>query len=124
MPINPSTLAGLQGIASTPLARAAVRYWWVTIPIGLAAYRSWQRRKAKEGSAHPLDVLLDVAPLIGLVSTAILLNEKVGQMEARQAQAAAPRPKPSPIPPGAPVTDADFTPRPEARHARLAAADA
>jgi hypothetical protein len=116
MPVDRTALAGLGALAQTPLARAAVKYWWVSLPIGYAAYRSWQQRKAK-GGAHPLDVVMDIAPLVGLVGTLVLINEHIKRNEVAAPAAA----KPSPIPPGAEITDADFTTRPdEARRARLA----
>lgn len=98
-----AALGALSNIAQAPLVRAAVRYWWVTVPIGFAAWRAYQRRKAKDGDAHPVDVLLDVAPMVGLVAGLVALNENLRRSEERQ--------------PAAPVARAAQPPKPTAREA-------
>ena len=98
--IPPQMIQGLGNLATTPLARAAVRYWWATVPIGYVAYTRFQERK-KKGDVTLGGVLSDVAPILGLVSTLLLLNQ---MFETREAKAAA-----NPLAPTGPVTDASFT---------------
>jgi hypothetical protein len=101
-------LGSLGEVMQTPLARAVVKYWWVSLPIGYAAYLSFQRRKAKEGKAHPIDILHDISPLICLVGTLVAVNATLQAQHAQQtadaAQAAA-----SVKPVAAQVRDADFS---------------
>lgn len=101
-----AALGALSNVAQAPLVRAAVRYWWVTVPLGFAAWRAYQRRKAKDGDAHPVDVLLDVAPMVGLVVGVVSLNEAMRRAEERQPAAPVARQAPQPKPP---ARDADFT---------------
>jgi hypothetical protein len=88
-----AALGSMPAILQSPLARAVVKYWWVTVPIGYAAWVSYQRRKAKEGKVHPIDVLHDVAPIIGIVGTLVAVNATIAAHEAKAtanaAQAAA-----------------------------------
>jgi len=98
-----AALGSLGDIVRSPLARAAVRYWWVAIPIGYAAWRSYQARKAK-GAVNPMDVVLDTAPVVSLIATLVLLNSALA---AGQPQQATPMAKPAP---GPTIREADFTP--------------
>jgi hypothetical protein len=112
-----NAIGGLGDIMGSPLARAAVKYWWVAVPIGYCAWRSWQMRKAK-GSVNAMDVVLDTAPVVSLIATLVLLNSALKstaptpvaatvRAPAKPAPAAAPRASDGPV-----IRDADFTPRP------------
>lgn len=107
-----AALGSLGDIARSPLARAAMKYWWVAIPIAYAGWRSYQKHKAK-GTVNFVDVTLDVAPLVGLVGTLVLLNKVLGDSEAQTppVTAAPPRSAATPINRQM-IKDADFTPRP------------
>jgi hypothetical protein len=111
-----NAMGSLGDIVQSPLARAAVRYWWVAIPIGYCAWRSWQQRKAK-GAVNPMDVVLDTAPVVSLIATLVLLNSALKTCQPAPV-AATVRPTPAPAaaatkPSAGPVIrDADFTPKP------------
>lgn len=112
-----NALGSIGDIVQSPLAKAAIRYWWVALPIGYCAWRSWQGRKAK-GAVNPMDVVLDTAPVISLIATLVLLNSAlktcqptpvaatVRPQQPRQ-PAAAPKASDGPV-----IRDADFTPKP------------
>jgi hypothetical protein len=100
-----AALGSLGDIVKSPLARAAVKYWWVAIPIGYAAWRSYQTRKAK-GSVDPMEVVLDTAPVVSLIATLVLLNSALAANHSAPAQPAA-----KPAGPGPVIRDADFTPK-------------
>lgn len=101
-----AALGNLGALVQSPLARAAVKYWWVALPIAYAGWRSYQRQKAK-GSVDPFAIALDVAPLIAMVGTLVIINQSL-----RDGHQAAPPPmaKRTPIAPDQPITDAEFTP--------------
>ncbi len=90
-------LAGIQQLIQTPLARGAVRYWWVTVPLGALGWHYWKQRSAK-GEANVGHLVQDMVPAVGLVATLLTLNALLGKQEA----------KVSALPPG-PIKDADFT---------------
>lgn len=111
-----NAMGSLGDIVQSPLCRAAIRYWWVALPIGYCAWRSWQSRKAK-GSVNAMDVVLDTAPVVSLIATLVLLNSALKstaapvaatvRAQAKPAAAAAPRASDGPV-----IRDADFTPKP------------
>jgi hypothetical protein len=107
-----SAMGSLGDIAQSPLARAAIRYWWVALPIGYCAWRSWQGRKAK-GSVNAMDVVLDTAPIVSLIATLVLLNSALKTCQptpvAATVRPQAPAPAKGPV-----IRDADFTPKPQA----------
>lgn len=92
-------LQGLGNLLQTPLARGALRYWWVTVPLGALGWHYWQTRK-KDGSATVGNLVHDMVPAVGLVGTLITLNSVMEKQEARKATA--------PLPQG-PIKDAEFT---------------
>lgn len=98
----------LGNLANSPVARAAARYWWVILPIGLAAWAKYRERKERDGKASWIDVAIDVSPLIGAIGVVVTLNDMARQAEerAQQQAAQAPRPRPAPMP----ARDADFQP--------------
>lgn len=93
-------LAGLQQIAQTPLARGAVRYWWVSVPLFALGWHYYKQRQ-KEGKATVGQLVHDMVPAVGLVGTLLTLNTLIAAKEAKA-------PQRSPLPPG-PIKDADFT---------------
>jgi hypothetical protein len=107
-----AALGSLGALVQSPLARAAVKYWWVALPIAYAGWRSYQRQKAK-GSVDPFAIALDVAPLVTLVGTLVIINQTL-----RDGYQAPPPPmaKRMPIAPDQPITDAEFTPGAPAAH--------
>jgi hypothetical protein len=109
-----SAMSSLGELASCPLARAAVRYWWLAVPIGYCAWRSWQTRKAK-GAVNAMDVVLDTAPVVSLIATLVLLNSalKSSQPTPVAATVRAPaKPQQAGAAAGPVIRDADFTPKP------------
>ncbi len=100
-----AALGSLGALVQSPLARAAVKYWWVALPIAYAGWRSYQRQKAK-GSVDPFAIALDVAPLVTLVGTLVIINQSL----AAGYQAPPPMAKRMPVAPDQPITDAEFTP--------------
>src|SRR5882724_2355096 len=95
-------LQGLGSFLQTPLARGALRYWWVSLPLAGLGYHYYRQRQ-KNGGATVGNIIHDVAPPVMLVATLLTLNEYLGSKE--QAMAAAP-------PVRGPVKDADFTTSP------------
>lgn len=91
-------LQGLGNLLQTPLARGALRYWWVTVPLGALGWHYWKTRQ-KDGSATVGNLVHDMVPAVGLVGTLITLNSVMEKQEAR---------KTAPIPAG-PIRDAEFT---------------
>lgn len=99
MPVGPqiagaarqAALGSLGEIVRSPIARATLKYWWVTVPIVYAAWRSWQKRK-KQGEANPIDILMDVSPLVAAIGTLVVINASLANSEARKAAPAAASP--------------------------------
>lgn len=91
-------LQGLGNLLQTPLARGALRYWWVTVPLGALGWHYWNERK-KAGEANVGNLVRDMVPAVGLVGTLLTLNSVLEKQEARKA---APRPM-------GPIKDAEFT---------------
>lgn len=105
-----AAMGSLGDLAQSPLARATIKYWWVALPIAYVGWRSYQKRKAA-GKVEIADVIIDMAPLIGLVGTLVMLNHTYAVNERNAAPApAAPRPLAALAP--ASIKDADFTTRP------------
>ncbi len=94
-------LQGLGNLLQTPLARGVMRYWWVTVPLGVLGYHYWKERKAS-GDQTVGNLIKDMAPAVGLVGTLLTLNAMMEKQEAARAST------PSPIPPG-PIKDAEFS---------------
>ncbi len=95
-------LGALGDIAGSALFRNAMKYWWVTLPIGYAAYAS-VRSRMKGKTLTPLGVVGDVAPAVSLVATLVMLNHTLEQRDQRTAAAVV-----SSIPPAG-IKDASFT---------------
>ena len=109
-----AALGSLGELARCPLAKAAVKYWWLAIPVGYCAWRSWQTRKAK-GDVNAMDVVLDTAPVVSLIATLVLLNSA---LKSSQPVPVAATVRPVATKAGAPaagpvIRDADFTPKPK-----------
>lgn len=101
--LPPQVIQQLSGLASLPIARYALRYWWVTLPLGYAGWVKYQERK-KKGEATLPNIIADFSPLVGVVATLVLLNHTLAQSEPPSAA--------SPIGAG-PVTDAQFSTQPK-----------
>ena len=108
MPVPAPSLGNLREVMQTPIARALARYWWVVVPIGLAAWVKYKERKEKDGKANWLDVAIDVSPLVGTLGVIVTINDLARQAEERERDrlAQAPRPRPAPLP----AREADFQP--------------
>ena len=114
-----SLSGGLGALTQAPLTKAAIRYWWVALPLGWVAWHSYQKRKVK-GKIDPTDLINDIAPAATLAMSLVLLDLGLRAQAAGQpmpvgglAPAPAPRPRPqAPIRPTGPVTDAEFVPKP------------
>lgn len=92
-------LQGLGNVLQTPLARGAIRYWWVTVPLAGLGWHYWQERK-KAGDASLGNLVKDMVPAVGLVGTLLTLNSIMEQQEKKQAA--------NPVPLG-PIKDAEFS---------------
>ena len=99
--MNPQVLAGIQSIATTPLAQGLVRYWWLSLPLGYLGWHYAQKRRS-EGKLNLPEIVNDLAPAVGIVVGLILLNETL----SRNAPS---RPTSSPL--QAQAKDATFTPQ-------------
>jgi hypothetical protein len=101
--LTPQILGHLGNFANTAIFRNAAKYWWVTLPLGYAAWGKYQERKRKN-EVTTANVIGDLAPLISVVATLVMLNNVLEQRES-----AAP-PKPNPLNPApGPVTEASFS---------------
>jgi hypothetical protein len=96
-------LQGLGSILSTPLARGAMRYWWLTVPLGGLGWYYWQQR-AKKNEANIGNLVHDIMPAVGVLGTMLTINALLAAQEAK-------RPAPAAMPAG-PIRDAEFTPGP------------
>ncbi len=99
-------LGGLAQMSRTSLVRTAIKHWWITAPLGFAAY-SILHQRYKKGELNLPNALTDLAPMVTLVATLVILNSTLEQSE--QAAGTAPA---APRPPLGPIRDASFTPTP------------
>lgn len=97
-------LGGLAQISRTSLVRTAIKHWWITAPLGFAAY-SVLHQRYKKGELNLPNALTDLAPMVTLVATLVILNNTLEQREQTAPVAAA-------RPPLGPIRDASFTPTP------------
>lgn len=100
--IPPQLAEQIAGLGNTPLVRAAVRYWWVALPFGYAAWAKYQERR-KKGEANLHNVLADLAPLAGTLAAIVTINYTLAQQQAQQPQPVAG------AAPGSNAKDASFT---------------
>ena len=94
-------LQGLGSILSTPLARGAMRYWWLTVPLGGLGWYYWQQR-AKKNDANVGNLIHDIMPAVGVLGTMLTINALLAAQEAKRPAV------PSPLP-VSPIKDAEFT---------------
>lgn len=92
-------LAGLA--ANQPLVQAAVKYWWLMIPSGIAMWSMLRGQKITTGSA-----LSAFATSFGPIIPLIMLSE----MLSKQNEAAPAGPPPAPTTIGGHIKDASFVP--------------
>lgn len=82
-PVAQAALAGaLGGIAQSPLARAAVRYWWLTLPVGYVAWDAYQASKERGGKVRVSTVVAQMSPAIMLLASVVMLNHTLRCAEA------------------------------------------
>lgn len=98
-------LGGVGAVANSALFRSAVKNWWVTAPLGYAAYVLIRERQRKKQLTVP-NVVSDLVPMVTLVATLVILNNVIEQREANTTSAAPGSAKP----PLGPIRDASFTP--------------
>jgi hypothetical protein len=118
-------LGGLGDIAQSGLFRAAVRNWWLTLPVGLVAWHSIQKRR-KAGTLTTMHVIGDMVPVITVVGTLVLLNHTLEEREkakpSRPALSAPPTVATLGIPQAEPINES-FTPQ-EGAHPVMAFTEA
>lgn len=78
-------MGGLGGVVSNPYTRLAIRYWWLAIPVGLAAWGKYQEKKA-QGKVRLHHILGTLGETIAPVTAIIALGEFARRDEARQFQ--------------------------------------
>jgi hypothetical protein len=109
-----TALSGLGTALRAPVLRAAAKHWWLTLPIGLLAWSSWQERK-KRGDASVQHLIADLTPAVTLAIGVVTLNLMLEERErVSPATAAKPASSPRPAPTPGAVKDADFTLKPKA----------
>jgi hypothetical protein len=74
-------MQGLGEFAKSPLAKMALRYWWVSIPLAYMVYGRIQDRRAKEKKIKPYMILSDVAATLGPVMTLVAMSELANKLE-------------------------------------------
>ncbi len=97
-------LGGLGSVANSALFRSALKNWWVTAPLGYAAFVLIRERQKKKQLTVP-NVVSDLVPMVTLVATLVILNNVIEQREG-----AAPASPTGAKPPLGPIRDASFTP--------------
>lgn len=102
---NPDFGRGLGNLLNTPLARGALRYWWVSAPIGLLGWHYWKQRQEKGEKPTIGHLIQDMAPVLSVVGAMVALNSVLDRQEQKAAASA--------MPPG-PIRDAQFTAQPAA----------
>ncbi len=100
-------LQGASEVVNSGLFRSALRSWWLTLPLGYAAY-AMIRQRQKKGELTIPNVFNDLAPMVTVVATIIVLNHTLEQRE----RMAPPAPQPQ-KPQLGPIRDAAFTPNDE-----------
>jgi hypothetical protein len=90
-------LGGLSGVVDNPLARLAMRYWWLSLPAGFAAYTKYRDRKAK-GEATMANLMTDLGMILAPILSVITLAEFSRREESTIV--------------GGQIKDAQFTPIP------------
>lgn len=96
-------LGGLGTLATSSLFRSAITNWWITAPLGYAAYTLIRDRQKKNQLTMP-NVINDIVPMVTLVASLVTLNYILKQQEAAQPAFTPPKP------PLGPIKDASFTP--------------
>lgn len=96
-------LQGLGNFLQTPLARGAIRYWWVSLPLAGLGYHYYRQRK-KNGGATVGNMVNDMVAPVVLVGSLLTINAFLATKEQTAAAA--------PAAPRGPVKDADFTTAP------------
>lgn len=84
-------LGALGAVAQAPLTKAALRYWWVTLPLGYLAWHSYRKRKAA-GTLDAANLINDLAPAATLAMSLVLLD-----VTLRSHQAATPAAPAAPV---------------------------
>lgn len=80
-PNNEFVMRGLGELARSPIAKMALRYWWVSIPLGYMIYGRIMDRKATEKKLKPYMILSDVAATLGPVMTLVAMSELASKLE-------------------------------------------
>ena len=87
-------MQALSGLASSPVAKLGLKYWWLAIPAGIAFWSKWKAR-----DKHDMGTIMeDLGCALGPVFPLILLVE---MMETNG--------KPQQVVVAGPVKDAQFT---------------
>src|SRR5690606_23417043 len=72
-------MQALSGLTNShPLLRAAVKYWWLSIPSGIALYSLIKARPKNTMATVMQDIATSMGPVVGL----ILLSESLERKEA------------------------------------------
>ncbi len=100
-PVLNQVLGGVGAVVGSPLFREAVRNWWLTAPLGYAAYVLIRRRQKRDELTVP-NVISDLAPMVTIVGTLVMLNHILSQRTPAAPVARAP----------VAARDASFTPNP------------
>jgi len=104
--LTPSLISSLAGIATkSPMARIALKYWWLSIPAGIALYGRIKKRRDKGEKIDCMSTLDDVGAVLTPVMPIIILGEMLAQQETaagmghlKQAQQIPPQSAPVPSP--------------------------
>src|SRR6056297_85962 len=86
------------GAFSHPLLKLALRYWWLSVPAGLALYGRIQERRAK-GETKIHHYFGATAEIVGPIMTVVAMAELAGKMQ-REGKLEPKSPPPPPQPSG------------------------
>jgi len=81
-------LGGLAGAVSNPLTRLALRYWWLSIPVGLSFYGRYKDRKKEHDDMKIYHLMTDLQSSLLPVTLIITLAEFARREERRKVQEA------------------------------------
>ncbi len=99
-------LGALGGLAGSSLFRNAVKHWYITGPLGVAAF-TLLRERHKKGQLTLATAISDLTPMVTLTATLVILNHTLETRDRAAAGAPAPAAPKAPL---GPIREASFTP--------------
>lgn len=70
-------------VTQSPMIKLALRYWWLSVPVGMALYGRYKARKKEDNEYKLYQAFDDFGMIMGPVMTFVGLSELANQMEAQ-----------------------------------------